>query len=207
MKPFWDERYAQSDYVYGQEPNRFFKKMLDSPELAGLSGNSMLLPCEGEGRNAVYAARCGWDVTAVDFSESGRVKALNLAEKRGVSIHYVVGDVSSYAFGNQTYDAIGLIFAHFLPEQRKSIHRAMVNALKPGGVIILQAFGKEQLRNTSGGPSNLEMLYDPDELESDFAPLKCIVKTREAGYLEEGKYHAGLADLVSLVFKNEETAR
>jgi hypothetical protein len=56
MKPFWNERYAQSDYVYGEEPNRFFKKMLDSPELSGLSGKSMLLPCEGEGRNAVYAA-------------------------------------------------------------------------------------------------------------------------------------------------------
>lgn len=205
MKPFWDERYAQSDYVYGEEPNRFFKKMLDSPELAGLSGKSMLLPCEGEGRNAVYAARCGWDVTAVDFSESGREKALKLADKWGVNIHYVVADVSSHAFGNQTFDAIGLIFAHFLPEPRKSIHRALVNALKPGGVILLQAFGKEQLRYTSGGPSSVEMLYDPDEITDDFAPLKCLLKTRETGYLEEGKYHSGLADLVSLVFRKEKS--
>jgi SAM-dependent methyltransferase len=207
MKPFWNERYAQSDYVYGEEPNRFFKKMLDSPELSGLNGKSMLLPCEGEGRNALYAALCGWDVTAVDFSESGREKALKLAEKRGVNIDYVVADVSSHPFGDQKYDIIGLVFAHFLPEARKAIHRAMVNALKPGGVIILQAFGKEQLRYTSGGPSNLDMLYDPDEIVDDFAPLKCILKVRETGYLEEGKYHSGIADLVSLVFRKEASAR
>jgi SAM-dependent methyltransferase len=207
MKPFWDERYAQSDYVYGQEPNGFFKKMLDSPEMSDLSGKSMLLPCEGEGRNAVYAASCGWDVTAVDFSESGREKALKLAQNRGVIVNYVVADVSSYAFGDEEYDVIGLVFAHFLPDQRRAIHHAMVNALKPGGVILLQGFGKEQLQYTSGGPSNLEMLYDPDELKADFAPLKCLLKLRETGYLEEGKYHSGLADLVSLVFRKEDSAR
>ncbi len=83
MKDFWNERYAAREYVYGKKPNQYFKKNID-----GLTPVKILLPCKGEGRNAVYAAQKGWDVEAIDFSVEGKKKALSLALKNNVSINY-----------------------------------------------------------------------------------------------------------------------
>lgn len=77
MSQFWNERYSQAEYVYGETPNVFFAAQLDK-----LSAGTIILPCEGEGRNAVYAASQGWEVKAFDASEAGQKKALLLAEKK-----------------------------------------------------------------------------------------------------------------------------
>ena len=89
---FWDERYSSEEYVYGVEPNQFFKQVLDKIPVPG----KLLLPGEGEGRNAVYAAKCGWLVDAYDQSINAQKKALKLAEINDVIINYSVVDLAKF---------------------------------------------------------------------------------------------------------------
>jgi len=203
MQPFWNERYAQEAYVYGDQPNAFFKDALQRPDIAALQGGQMLLPCEGEGRNAVYAASLGWQVTAVDYAVNGKLKALALADRYGVSINYEVSDIQDYLLNKGSFDLIGLIFAHFPPDIRSDLHQRLAQALRPGGFIILQAFGKDQLNYTSGGPSNVDMLYDIDVLLDDFSVLTCVFQSKEIEVLREGPYHNGEGDVISMIFQKQ----
>lgn len=194
MSQFWDERFANKEYVYGHEPNTFFKKTLDE-----LQPGSLLLPCEGEGRNAVYAASQGWDVHAFDSSREGQKKALALAAHKTVSIHYELMDVATFNGDNEQYDAIALIFGHFDPELRKTFHSALINALKPGGKLIIEGFRKEQLGQDSGGPKNIDMLYDKSMLLSDFEGLNVLSIETEDRILNEGPFHQGIGKLIHLI--------
>lgn len=83
MKEFWDSRYANEEYAYGIRPNKFLKQ-----ELLKLKPKSILFPAEGEGRNAVFAAKNGWKVKAFDFSVSAQEKALKLANQQNTTIDY-----------------------------------------------------------------------------------------------------------------------
>jgi SAM-dependent methyltransferase len=201
MQSFWNERYAQEVYVYGDQPNAFFKEALQRPDISALQGGLMLLPCEGEGRNAVFAASLGWQVTALDYAEQGKTKAMTLAARQEVSIHYILSDIEKYPLSESSFDLIGLIFAHFSPEIRSKIHSRLAQALRPGGFMVLQAFGKDQLKYGSGGPSRLYMLYDLDMLKEDFAELSCIYQSKEIVALKEGPYHNGEGDVVSMIFQ------
>jgi len=190
----WNERYKQSAYVYGTEPNLFFKE-----QLLKFPSGRILLPCEGEGRNAVFAARMGWKVDAFDFSEEARKKALQLAGEFGVKIKYAVQAVEYFNPLPDSYDAIALIYAHFMPDVRKAFHQKLVESLKPGGVLLLEAFHKEQINNNSGGPRDPEMLYDETMLSEDFGRLQISLLCSYSLEIEEGDYHKGKADVVRLV--------
>ena len=111
MKQFWDERYSSKAYAYGTEPNAFFKE-----KLSIIPPGKLLLPAEGEGRNAVFAAMQGWEVTAFDQSKEGKRKALLLAGEKGVKLDYLVGTLEDMAFEAESFDAIGLVYAHFPAE-------------------------------------------------------------------------------------------
>jgi SAM-dependent methyltransferase len=150
MKEFWNQRYSEPVYAYGTEPNAFFREQLQQ-----LTPGSLLLPCEGEGRNAVYAATWGWQVVAFDQSEAGRNKCLQLAAARQVQVQYLIADAAQFDYGQNQYDAIALIFAHFPPELRQQVHRSCLQALKPNGVLLIEAFTPEQLQYQSGGPKML----------------------------------------------------
>ncbi|PRX50699.1 class I SAM-dependent methyltransferase [Salegentibacter salegens] len=119
MKDFWNERYADKDYVYGQAPNEYFKEKIDE-----MRPGKILLPAEGEGRNAVYAALQQWEVSAFDISEKGKEKALNLANNQSVEIDYKVGDLPELDYKDEQFDVIALIFAHF-SEEEKTILRTL----------------------------------------------------------------------------------
>lgn len=198
MNPdFWNERYEQESYVYGKAPNAFFRQELDKREAGHL-----LLPAEGEGRNAVYAARRGWQVMAFDQSEAGKEKAVALADSAGVALDYMVSDVLSFT-PEQPFDMVGLIYAHFPPEVRAAFHRKLSDWLRPGGIIALEAFHKDQLTLDSGGPKNEAMLYDPATLASDFADLKLIANDVCTLRLQEGTYHKGEASVVRTVAQKQ----
>ena len=169
MSEFWDIRYAPDHYYYGKEPNGFFKSCIDS-----FPSGKILLPGDGEGRNAVYAAGMGWDVHSFDQSKMGRKKALMLAEEHGVSISYNVCDISEYAFQENTFDMVALIYVHLYPEERRLFHNAFVSALKPGGRLVMEVFSKMQLGRDSGGPKDLDLLYDVEELKEDFQSLMIL---------------------------------
>jgi SAM-dependent methyltransferase len=193
-KELWNQRYSSSTYVYGTEPNVYFKQQLDL-----LTPGKLLLPGEGEGRQAVYAARKGWDVTAFDLSEVAQIKALSLAKKNGVTIHYFNAGIDEASLPEESFDVLGLIFLHTPYGVRKEFHRALLRYLKPGGIVILEAFSKEQLQFSSGGPKDEEMLFSIEELEKDFKHIHLINLHKEHVVLSEGEYHKGEASVIRLL--------
>jgi SAM-dependent methyltransferase len=194
MNYFWDERYNQEEFVYGTEPNEFFKEQLNS-----LVPGKIIFVCEGEGRNAVYAAKLGWYVEAFDLSKVGMSKALKLAEKNNVNIHYQIADANVIEYPANQYDAVALIYAHFPSSIRSSIHQKVIKWLKPNGKVILEAFNPNQLNNSSGGPKDIDMLYTKEILINDFKDLKIDLLEYKQIFLSEGKFHHGIADVVRFV--------
>jgi SAM-dependent methyltransferase len=194
-KEFWNERYAQHQSVYGIAPNAFFKE-----ELQKLSSGNILLPAEGEGRNALYAASLGWHVTAYDFSEVAKSKAAKLADDFGItSIDYEVQDLSTIELPEEKYDAIGMIYVHLPEEPRTHLIHQCIRSLKSGGRIILEAFSKDQLNYTSGGPKDETMLYSKSMLADLFKELQIINNEEVVEDLSEGPFHSGKASVVRLV--------
>lgn len=199
MKEFWDDRYAEEGYAYGEEPNVFFKQEIDK-----LPKGKLLMPAEGEGRNAVYAATLGWDVYAFDISEEGKKKADELAQKNGVTINYIVSDFDAIPYENESFDAVGLIYAHFTPDLRNDYHQKLISLLKHGSSLILEGFSKEHLHYNQknpkvGGPRDIAMLYSLEELSSDFDHLEIHTQNETLTALDEGKYHVGQGSVVQLV--------
>ena len=190
---FWNARFGAEPTVYGEGPNVFFAK-----QLGALTTGRILLPGDGEGRNAVHAAEQGWSVRSFDASSVGVEKALALAAKRGVSIAAEVGDASTWAPG-EAFDAIALCYLHLPPSLRADFHPRVVRWLKPGGTLILEGFGPGQLAFTSGGPKALDMLFTTAMLEVDFAGLEVQICVTEEAVLDEGPYHQGRAELTRLV--------
>lgn len=196
MKEKWNERYSTPEFIYGSRPNEFFKQQLQNS-----TPGRLLLPGEGEGRNAIYAAKRGWTVDAFDYSEAAYKKARSLAESNRVNINYTVASYEEYNYPAQTYDAAGLIFTHMPSITRSTIHSMIIRSLKPGGIVILEAFHKEQIDYTSGGPKDIDMLYNEDELASDFEGLKIILLEKKMVKLQEGTFHSGDAVVVRMLGK------
>lgn len=191
MNQFWDERYRSEAYVYGKEPNAFF-----SAQLKGMAPGQLLLPGEGEGRNAVYAARKAWKVDAFDQSSIGQSKALAFASELDVKINYKVCQLEDFPFKENQYDAIALLFFHADPVSRKHLHHKACESLKPGGKLILEAFHKEQINKDTGGPKALDLLFDEQTLASDFALLETLLLEKQELILNEGPFHQGLASVI-----------
>lgn len=191
---FWNERYSKYITVYGDEPNEFFKECIQK-----IPAGKLLLPAEGEGRNAVFAAKQGWEVDAFDYSPAAKSKALARAEEKSVNINYTTTDISDLNLRGGEYDAIALIYVHLKPEERKRLHAQMAKALKPGGHLILEAFSVEQIRNISGGPRDEEVLYNLSDLEADFKEFRFSVSHLKQIRLNEGPFHQGKADVVRIL--------
>lgn len=191
---FWDERYSTEEFIYGKEPNKFFKECLKK-----LKPGKLFLPGEGEGRNAVFSAKLGWQVEAVDQSIIARSKALNLADENNVKINYSVCEINNYEFKVNYYDAVAIIFFHLPFDIRTAIHKKIVNSLKDGGIIILEIFNKDQLGRDSGGPQDYNMLYSTDDIERDFSSLRTLLLENKVITLNEGAKHSGEASVIRYV--------
>ena len=192
---FWDQRFAEAGFAYGEEPNVFLRQQLDRLDPGGL-----LLPAEGEGRNAVWAAARGWRVDAFDTSTVARDKALDLARRRGVEIDYRLSSVTDDLNDLEgRFDAVGLVFLHLPPDYRRTAHRRLARCLRPGGALILEAFSKEQLERGTGGPREADLLYRIEDLVGDFDALEIALAERRDVELAEGRYHVGPSSVVRLV--------
>lgn len=194
MENFWNERYSAKEYIYGEEPNIFFAEQLQQ-----IARGTIILPCEGEGRNAVFAAANGWEVHAFDTSIIGKSKAIQLAAAQDVSINYTIEDAVSTTYEKNSIDAVAFIYAHFPALIRKKIHQKAIAWLKPGGKIIIEAFNPNQLQNNSGGPKEPSMLYTQEMLLGDFEELNCTVLEVQSVELNEGAFHKGKADIIRFV--------
>lgn len=199
MKEFWNQRYGAKEYAYGVEPNQFLKE-----ELERIKPGKALFPAEGEGRNAVFAAKLGWEVFAFDISESGKMKAEKLAGLEGVSLDYQVGTLEEMNYEKESFDLIVLIFAHFPKPVRSLIHAGLLELLKPGGMLILEGFSKAHLAFSTanpkaGGPKEISMLFSREELMEDFASLKEISLDEIEVFLSEGEFHQGQSSVIRMV--------
>ncbi len=199
MKEFWNERYSRQEYVYGQLPNEYLKE-----KLASLIKGKVLFPCEGEGRNAVYAAKLGWNVSAFDQSEAGKIKAEALANNNNVGIDYSITTVQDANYPIESFDALALIYAHFPEQSRKNYHQKLSTFLKRGGILIIEGFSKKhaeyQKTNPNvGGPKDIEMLYDLDELKKDFINFDFKEALETDIVLSEGAFHKGNAAVVRIL--------
>lgn len=198
-KKFWNERYKKTVFAYGRQPNLFFKKHIDV-----LEPKTLLMPGDGEGRNGVYAATLGWDVTATDLSVEGKNKALKLAQENKVSINYVVGDLIELEFTEASFDAIGLIYAHFSASKIEKLHKKLSTYLKTGGTLILEAYSKKHIdyRNANpkvGGPTTVDMLFSVEMIKNHFSNFEPIHLLEKEVNLNEGNCHNGLGSVVQFV--------
>ena len=193
-KDFWNERYAGKNFIYGTDPNGFFKDQI----LHLKSGKALFLG-EGEGRNAVYAATLGCEVDAVDFSSSAKEKALKLAEEKNVKINYEICDLNEYEYNENFYDIVVMIFIHLPLEIRLNIFNKSIHSLKQGGKLIIEAFSKQQIKYNSGGPRSLDLLYSEEDLLMLSNKLKLELFELKEIDLSEGEYHNGIANVIRLV--------
>lgn len=197
IKEFWDKRFEADEFVYGENPNEFLQSFIDNESITG----KILFTAEGEGRNAVYAARYGWDVFACDFSESAQKKADQLAAKHNVSIDYQLLDLNDILahYPAENFDVIVVVYNHFPPEMRKKFHQSLPILLKKGGKIVMEVFNKKQLPKTSGGPKRADMLYNKEILSTDFANLTMEYLEEKQIMLNEGVFHHGEAEVLQMI--------
>jgi len=130
----WDERYSGEDYVYGKEPNDFLRE-----NLSRLKRGKVLCLGSGEGRNAVFLAKHGYEVTALDASLAGLKKAEKLAHEAGVHISTLPVDLHDYAFASESWDSIVSIYCHLPPPLRERVHLGVVTALREDGIFLMEA--------------------------------------------------------------------
>ena len=190
----WDERYRDPEYVYGTEPNGYLVSVIDR-----IPRGAVLCLCEGEGRNAVYLAEQGCEVTAVDASEVGLNKAQQLAAERGVDIRTIVSDLAHFRIQADAWDAIISVFCHVPPEIRAPLHRQCVAGLKAGGVLVLEAYTPRQIDKGTGGPPRAELTMHLEALERELAGLELLHAVEMDREVLEGKYHTGEGAVVQVL--------
>lgn len=196
----WNDRYDRAEYVYGTAPNDFLAEQANrlKPE------SKVLCLAEGEGRNAVFLARAGHQVTAVDSSAIGLNKANTLARQHGVEIRTLVEDLADLALRPESWDAIISIFAHVPPAVRRHVHRQVVQGLKPGGLMLLEAYTPAQIGNQTGGPPKAELMMDVDLLDTEFAGLDVDMRWQGTRTIVEGLGHTGPGAVVQYVARKPE---
>jgi 2-polyprenyl-3-methyl-5-hydroxy-6-metoxy-1,4-benzoquinol methylase len=199
----WNERYSSDEFAYGIQPNNYLKEQLEK-----LNPKNILFPAEGEGRNAVFAAKLGWKVSAFDISEEGKNKALQLAKDNDIQLDYQVGELETLDFHTEQFSAIALIYAHFPADIKSSIHKMLDQYLRKGGIIIFEAFSKNHLEyvlknEKVGGPKDIDSLFSMDEIKSDFENYEILELEETEIELNEGLFHNGTGSVIRFVGKKK----
>jgi cyclopropane fatty-acyl-phospholipid synthase-like methyltransferase len=196
---FWDQRYAEPGVSFGETPNAFLR----SQAALFRKGQRVLVPGDGEGRNGVWLTELGMRVDSVDASPVGVANAQVLASARGVGINAIAADLTTWPWPVATYDAVVSIFLHFPAEVRFGMHARMANSLKPGGIVLLEAYTRRQREHhatgTVGGPQDVTMLFTADQLRTDFGALDIVTLEEVDVTLAEGTRHRGPSSVVRLI--------
>ncbi len=192
----WDDRYSEAGFAYGTEPNSYLAAVIDQ-----IPRGQVLCLCEGEGRNAVFLAQQGCEVTAVDASRVGMGKAQQLAAERGVTIKTIVSDLAHFSIEENHWDAIVSIFCHVPPDIRAQVHAQVVAGLKTNGVLILEAYTPKQLEYKTGGPAVPEMTMNLQALQRELTGLTFVHAAEMDRDVVEGKYHTGKGAVVQVIAK------
>ncbi|HEY9193990.1 MAG TPA: class I SAM-dependent methyltransferase [Methyloversatilis sp.] len=195
---FWSDRYRSvgEDFLFGTAPNRF----LASQTALLLRGQRALSIADGEGRNAVWLAKRGLQVTATELSPVALDKAARLAAAEDVSVDFIHADALNWTYPESCFDLVVGIFIQFAsPAERAALFDDMKRTLKPGGRIVLQGYTPRQLEYRTGGPSAVENLYTPELLRESFADCDIELLTEYEDVLDEGLAHRGQSALIGMV--------
>ena len=195
----WDERFSQPDPVYGEAPNAF----LTEQSIRLPRGANLLVPADGYGRNGIWLAKQGFHVHTVDLSPVGVERAHKAANAAGVILTIERADLTTWTWPVDHYDGVALIFLHLPPDHRIKVHASILRAVKPGGLILLEAFNPRQLNNSSGGPKQVELLYTCEMLSQDFTPAEPLLLEEREVQITEGRMHSGQAAVVQAVFRKK----
>jgi len=190
----WDERYSEPGYAYGADPNDFLVSVAGR-----IPRGKVLCLAEGEGRNAVFLAGLGYEVTAVDTSIVGLEKAESLARERGVSIETVNADLSQYPIEETSWQGIVSIYCHLPPVVRAAVHERCLRGLAPNGVFVLEGFTPRQLELATGGPKSRELLMELGVIRQELPGLRLEIGREIEREVVEGKYHKGNAAVVQIL--------
>jgi SAM-dependent methyltransferase len=190
----WDERFSEPGFAYGTGPNDFLASVADR-----LPMGKILCLAEGEGRNAVFLAELGYEVTAVDRSTVGLAKAEALATERGTTIETVNADLTDYPIAPAAWQGIVSIFCHLPPVIRGALHERCLRGLAPGGVFVLEGFTPRQLEFGTGGPKSRELLMELEALRQELHGLRFEIARETDREIIEGRYHRGRAAVVQVL--------
>ena len=193
-RDFWNEKYANTDYAYGTEPNEFL-----ASAVAKLNRGETLSLAKGEGRNAVWLAQQGFTVSSIEQSEKGVANTLRLALQRGVIVMAERGELETFNIQPNSWDLVVSIYAHTPQELRRKLHRQVVAGLKPGGVFILEAYTPAQIPNNTGGPKDVSLMPTAELLRSELHGLVFDHLEEIERDVVEGSLHTGTAHVVQLV--------
>ncbi len=196
-KSFWNKRYSGTNYLYGTQPNSFLT------EHCNLLTGPVLSLSEGEGRNAVFLASHGLDVLGVDISSVALEKAKSLAKSRGVKIRTELADLATYEPEENQFGSVVSIFAHLPSAVRNRLYPFIEQSLKPGGIIILEAYSENQLSRDTGGPKDADMLMTVDKLNQEFPNLESVLLHEVEREVIEGEGHSGMASVVQFIARRK----
>lgn len=191
----WQTRFSAPGYAFGKEPNAFLKAQAHLLR----PGQRALSVADGEGRNGVWLAEQGLDVLAIDFSEAGLAKARALAAERGVSLRTELADVTTWQWPREAFDVIAAIFIFVEPHERPPFFSNLKQALKPGGLLLMQGYRPEQLNYRTGGPPKAERMYTREILQQGFGDMAALDIREHDSMISEGTSHAGLSALIDMV--------
>lgn len=194
----WNERYNTDEFIYGTEPNDFL-----AANIAALPPGRVLSLADGEGRNGVFLAKHGYDVTAVDLSDVGLAKAKRLADQNGVKINTIHADLADFDPGIEQWDGIVSIFAHLPGDIRQRLYGRIGASLKPGGVFLLEAYTPDQIGRGTGGPQSADLLLNRDKLRSELTGMTFRHLAELERDVSEGMFHTGLASVVQAIATRE----
>jgi SAM-dependent methyltransferase len=202
-KETWNGRFATGDYLFGRAPNAFL--VSQAHRLA--PGQRALCVADGEGRNSVWLAQQGLDVAAFDFAPNAVGKARALAAERGVSVRFEEADILDYRWRKAAYDVVVAVFIQFLsPDERPRVFAAMRDAVRPGGLFLLQGYRPEQVALGTGGPGKVEHMYTREWLEAEFAGWEILHLAAYDAELAEGGAHRGPSAVIDLVARRRPDA-
>lgn len=194
----WDERYSSEEYAYGTTPNEFLVE-----KVSCIPKGKVLSLAEGEGRNAVFLAKQGYSVTAVDASLVGLNKARKLAEENDVVIELIHADLADYDLGKNKWDGIVSIFCPLPSALRKELYKKVVAGLKQNGVFLLEAYTPDQLKHGTGGGSSVDSMQSEESLSLELSGLKFKHLIELERDVIEGLYHTGIGSVVQAIATKE----
>jgi SAM-dependent methyltransferase len=190
---FWNPKFETEEYIFGTEANSFIKAAVPPAR----DGQTAYAPADGEGRNGVYLAEIGYQVTSTDIADKAVEKAKKLAQSRGVSINAMVGDIMGDPTGQ--FDVVIVSFMHFYRDDHLRFVDHIHKALAPGGLLALEGYSLDQIPLASGGPKSPDMLYTREQLKQDFAALDILLIQDAKRCLNEGPRHQGEAATIQLI--------